>query len=76
MELREMIANYTGVRKLPSIPAGYPVIDIPSLFEPGDGWQKIKLDQPVCGRYICIEALNSHSNREYACIAEWYILKQ
>ena len=43
-------------------------------FAPGNGWQEVKFDQPVSGRYVCIEALNSHNNREYACIAEWYML--
>ena len=43
-------------------------------FAPGNGLQEAKFDQPVCGRYVCIEALNSHNNREYACIAEWYML--
>ncbi len=43
-------------------------------FKPGNGWQEVKFAQPVSGRYVCIEALNSHNNREYACIAEWYML--
>ncbi|MBP5771553.1 MAG: beta-galactosidase [Bacteroidaceae bacterium] len=43
-------------------------------FKPGNGWQEVKFPQPVSGRYFCIEALNSHMNREYCCIAEWYIL--
>lgn len=43
-------------------------------FVPGNGWQEVKLDNIVKGRYVCIEALNSHYNREYACIAEWYML--
>ena len=41
---------------------------------PGNGWQEVRFDKPVTGRYVCIEALNSHSNREYCCIAEWYML--
>ena len=43
-------------------------------FAAGNGWQEVRFDQPVKGRYVCIEALNSHNNREYACIAEWYML--
>lgn len=43
-------------------------------FASGNGWQEVKFDQPVTGRYVCIEALNSHNDREYACIAEWYML--
>ena len=43
-------------------------------FKPGNGWQEVKFPQPVSGRYVCIEALNSHNNREYCCIAEWYML--
>ena len=43
-------------------------------FKAGNGWQEVKFSQPVSGRYVCIEALNSHMNREYCCIAEWYML--
>ncbi|MDE7379397.1 MAG: beta-galactosidase [Paraprevotella sp.] len=43
-------------------------------FKPGNGWQEVKFDAPATGRYVCIEALNSHNDREYACIAEWYML--
>ena len=45
-------------------------------FKPGNGWQEVRFDQPVTGRYVCIEALSSHWNREYACIAEWYMLDE
>ncbi len=45
-------------------------------FKPGNGWQEVKFDKPVIGRYVCIEALNSHWNREYCCIAEWYMLDE
>ncbi len=43
-------------------------------FKPGNGWQEVRFDTPVSGRYVCIEALDSHNDREYACIAEWYML--
>ncbi len=43
-------------------------------FKTGNGWQEVKFKQPVSGRYVCIEALDSHNNREYCCIAEWYML--
>ena len=43
-------------------------------FKPGNGWQEVKFPQPVSGRYVCSEALDSHMNREYCCIAEWYML--
>lgn len=45
-------------------------------FKPGNGWQEVHFDKPVTGRYVCIEALNSHWNREYCCIAEWYMLDE
>jgi beta-galactosidase len=32
------------------------------------------MNTPASGRYVCIEMLNSHNDREYACIAEWYLL--
>lgn len=43
-------------------------------LEQGNGWKKVMFDKPVSGRYFCIEALNSHWNREYCCIAELYLL--
>ena len=42
----------------------------------GNGWQEVRFDKPARGRYFCIEALNSHWNREYCCIAELYILDE
>lgn len=45
-------------------------------FAAGNGWQEIRFDQPVKGRYVCIEAQSSHNGREYACIAEWYMLDE
>ncbi len=43
-------------------------------FKPGNGWQEVKFDTPVSGRYVCIEALNSQDGKELACIAEMYLL--
>ncbi len=43
-------------------------------FAAGNGWQEVHFAQPVSGRYVCIEALDSHNDREYCCIAEWYML--
>jgi beta-galactosidase len=43
-------------------------------FAAGNGWQEVKMNTPASGRYVCIEMLNSHNDREYACIAEWYLL--
>jgi beta-galactosidase len=43
-------------------------------FAAGNGWQEVKMDATASGRYVCIEMLNSHNDREYACIAEWYLL--
>ncbi len=43
-------------------------------LKPGNGWQEVKFQAAMRGRYFCIEALNSHWNREYCCIAELYLL--
>ena len=43
-------------------------------FKPGNGWQEVKFDQPVSGRYICLEALSSQDGKDLACIAEMYVL--
>lgn len=45
-------------------------------FATGNGWQEVKFDQPVAGRYVCLEALNAHDGKEMACIAELYILDE
>lgn len=47
---------------------------ISSAFKPGNGWQEVKLNQPVRGRYICLEALSAQDGKELACIAELYVL--
>lgn len=43
-------------------------------FKPGNGWQEVKFDRPVKGRYVCLEALNAQDGKELACIAEIYLL--
>ena len=43
-------------------------------FTPGNGWQEVKFNKPVTGRYVCIEALNSQDGKDLACIAEMYFL--
>ena len=45
-------------------------------FNPGNGWQERKFNQPVTGRYICLEALNSQDGKDLACIAEMYLLDE
>ena len=45
-------------------------------FAPGNGWQEVKFDAPVSGRYVCIEALDAHDGKDIACIAECYLLDQ
>ena len=45
-------------------------------FKAGNGWQEIKFDRPVTGRYICLEALNAQDGKELACIAEMYVLTE
>lgn len=47
---------------------------ISSQFKPGNGWQEIKFDEPVTGRYICLEALDAFDGKEIAAIAEMYLL--
>jgi len=43
-------------------------------FPPGNEGQKVTLDKPASGRYLCIEALNSHSNDAYTTCAELNVL--
>ena len=43
-------------------------------FSVGNGWQTVKFDKPATGRYVCLEALNAHDGKEYACIAELYLV--
>ena len=50
--------------------------DCTGAFNPGNGWQEVRFDQPKRGRYVCIEALNAHDAKELACIAELYLLNE
>ncbi|MBM6719761.1 beta-galactosidase [Bacteroides gallinaceum] len=45
-------------------------------FKAGNGWQEMKFDKPVSGRYVCIEALNAQDGKDLACIAEMYLLDE
>lgn len=45
-------------------------------FKPGNGWQEIKFNQPVTGRYLCLEALNAQDGKDITCIAEMYLLNE
>ncbi|MGL4851913.1 MAG: beta-galactosidase [Phocaeicola sp.] len=49
---------------------------ITSSFTPGNGYQEVKFDQPVTGRYLCIEVLSTHDKKEVAAMAEWYMLDE
>lgn len=41
----------------------------------GNGWQEVKFDKPVTGRYLCLEALNAQKEGEVrAAVAELYLL--
>lgn len=42
-------------------------------FAEGNGWQEIAFENNVSGRYLCIEALSTHSGKPNASIAEWYM---
>ena len=45
-------------------------------FQSGSGWQEVKFETPVAGRYFCLEALNAQDGKELACIAEMYLLNE
>ena len=45
-------------------------------FKAGNGWQEYKLDKPVKGRYIALEALSAQDGKDMACIAEIYLLDE
>ena len=45
-------------------------------FPPGNEWQKVTFGKPATGRYLCIEALNSHSNDAYTSCAEINVLDE
>lgn len=40
----------------------------------GNGWQEVKFDRPAKGRYVCLEALDAQDGKDYAAIAELYLL--
>ena len=43
-------------------------------FNPGNGWQDVKFNAPVKGRYVCIEALDAIDGKDVAAIAEMYLI--
>lgn len=45
-----------------------------SAFAPGNGWQEVKFEKPVTGRYVCLEALDAIDGGDRAAIAEMYLL--
>lgn len=45
-------------------------------FKPGNGWQEARFDQPVTGRYLCLEALSAQDGKDLACIAEMYLVNE
>ena len=47
---------------------------VSGAFMPGNGWQEVKFNVPVRGRYVCIEALDAIDGKEISAIAEMYLL--
>ena len=45
-------------------------------FQPGNGWQELKLATPAEGRWLCLEAVNSIDGKDIASIAEFYVLDE
>ena len=45
-------------------------------FKPGNGWQEVKLGQPVKGRYVVLEAVDAIDGKDRAAIAELYLLNE
>ena len=43
-------------------------------FTPGNGWQEVRFDTPVKGRYFCLEALSPQANDNIAAVAEFDVL--
>jgi beta-galactosidase len=47
---------------------------VSGTFKPGNGFQKVTFGKTVLTRYICLEALSSYSNDDFASIAELELL--
>lgn len=43
-------------------------------FAQGNGWQEVKFDTPVSGRYFCLNALSNYEGNNIASIAEFDVL--
>ena len=41
-------------------------------FQSGNGWQMVKFEKPVTGRYVALQALSTHDGKGEVCIAEVY----
>lgn len=45
-------------------------------FKSGNGWQEVKFDAPVKGRFFCLEALSNYDGTNIASIAEFDVLDE
>ena len=45
-------------------------------MKPGNGWQEVRFEKPVKGRYFCLEALSAQKEKDDAAIAELYLLDE
>lgn len=43
-------------------------------FKDGNGWQEVRFDESVSGRYVCIEFEDAHDKGDVASVAEIYLL--
>jgi len=41
-------------------------------FQSGNGWQMVKFEKPVTGRYVALQALSTHDGKAEVCVAEVY----
>lgn len=42
----------------------------------GNGWQEVKFNNMIKGRYFCLEALNAQDGGDNAAVAEFYLLDE
>lgn len=45
-------------------------------LKPGNGWQEVKFDKVVKGRYFCLEGIDSQDGKDAAAVAEFYLLDE
>ena len=69
LNVEEIVAHNNAADK-PDLNSLTPVAT--GRFVPGNGWQTVRFNTPVSGRYLALQALSTHDGKDEVCVAELY----